>query len=148
MKTGFLSLNIPNKTATIIDSGNEPFSTTNLPQIARGVLGVLKNPVETANKYLMIRSMTTTQNEILAALEAETGAKFVVTHITGADAERIGDEKVAAGNHYRGFWDHVYQYQWADGAGHALKDEDCANELLGLKDEDLRESVKAVLAAI
>lgn len=148
MKTNFLSLDIASRTATIIDSGNELFSTTNLPQIARGVVGVLQKPTATANKYLMIRSMNTTQNAIVAALEAETGATFAVTNITAADSERIGDEKCAVGNYYRGFWDHVYQYQWADGAGHALKDEDCANELLGLKDEDLRESVRAVLAAM
>lgn len=148
MKTGFLAVDIPNRTATVIDSGNEPFSTTNLTQIARGVVGVLQDPAQTANQYLMIRSMTTTQNAILAALEAELGVKFDVQHITGADSERIGDEKVAAGQYYRGFWDHVYQYQWADGAGHALRDEDCANQLLGLEDEDVRQSVRDVLAAM
>ncbi|KAJ6466322.1 NmrA-like domain-containing protein [Mycena sanguinolenta] len=65
---------IPARRAKIYDSGNEPFTESTMPDIARAVAGVLENSEETANKYVLIRSVQTTQNEILAAaLEAQMG---------------------------------------------------------------------------
>lgn len=93
----------------------------------------------------MISSFTTTQNEILKVAEEQTSSKFEVTHITAAEAEKSADENLSSGQAYKAFWDYVRQYQFADGAGHALKDDESANALLGLQKGSLVESMKIVL---
>lgn len=146
MKASLLGIDLTAKKATIVDSGDERFSTTNLALIGQAVAGILKKPEETANKYLMISSFTTTQNEILKAAEDLTGVKFETKHITAADAEDSADNNLSTGKAYEAFWDYVRQYQFADGAGHALKEEESANALLGLKHGELVESMKDILA--
>jgi hypothetical protein len=94
----------------------------------------------------VISSFTTTQNEILRVTEALTGVKFETKHITAAEAEKSADDNLASGQAYNAFWDYVRQYQFADGAGHGLKDEASANELLGLEKGSLVDSMKRILA--
>lgn len=52
MKASLLGIDLTAKKATIVDSGNESFSTTNLALIGQAVTSILKKPDETANKYL------------------------------------------------------------------------------------------------
>lgn len=52
MKASLLGIDLSAKTANIVDSGDEPFSTTNLDLIGKAVVSILKNPEETANRYL------------------------------------------------------------------------------------------------
>lgn len=180
MKAGLLGIDLAAKKATIVDSGNETFSTTNLALIGQAVTSILKKPEETANKYLgkdfpqsvplatplttrktlslwrirwltwntVISSFTTTQNEILKVVEEQTGSKFETEHITAAEAEKSADENLSSGHAYNAFWDYVRQYQFADGAGHAVKEDDSANVLLGLPKDNLVESLKNVLISI
>ncbi len=129
---------------TIVGSGNERFSPTNLPQVARAVTSVLSNPEKTANKYLVISSFTTTQNEILGILEDETETKWTVKRVTNEEVERAGDNKKSHGD-FTYFVDYLKLYSFADGAGHELKDSDSANGLLGLGEEDLTATLKSAL---
>lgn len=94
----------------------------------------------------MISSFTTTQNEILRVAEELTGAKFETKCTTSAEAEKSGDGNLSSGQAYNAFWDYVRQYQFSDGAGHALKEDESANALLGLQKGDLMESMKSILA--
>ncbi|KAL1849177.1 hypothetical protein Daus18300_013334 [Diaporthe australafricana] len=148
MKAGLLGIDLAAKKATIVDSGNEAFSTTNLALIGQAVTSILKKPEETANKYLVISSFTTTQNEILKVVEEQTGSKFEIKNITAAEAEKSADDNLSSGQAYNAFWDYVRQYQFADGAGHALKEDDSANALLGLQKGNLVESMKNVLTGM
>ncbi len=139
-----LGVDLQNHTMTIIDSGNEPFSPTNLPLAAQAVVSVLQHPSDTANKYLTVSSFTTTQNEVLRSLESETGREWTVKHVSSAELERAGDEKKARGDF--SFLQYLQLYTFADGAGHALGDEESANELLGLGKEDLAKTLRAELS--
>jgi len=124
-------------TVSVVDSGNEKFSPTTLPQIARAVASILKQPEETANKYLTISSFTTTQNEIVQILQRREGDRaWAVEHISSTELERSGDEKVAKGDP-RSFIDYLKLYSFGDGGNRSLADTDSANELLGLTKEDL-----------
>jgi len=145
LKVGSLGISIPTKTATIWDSGNEPFSGTNLGTIGLAIASVLKHPEETANKYLQIASFVTTQNAVLAALEEETGTKWTVVKKSTADSQKLADEKLAKGD-YSAFGDYLKVVLFADGKGTSPKESEVANKELGLPKEDLRETVKAVLA--
>lgn len=144
LKVGSLGFALDTKRATIWDSGNEPFTGTNLPTIGLAVVAALKNP-EMAGRYLDIASFVTTQNEILAILEEETGAKWTVERKSTSESDKIGDDKFAKGD-YSAFSDYLKGHLWGDGRGQSAKKGKLANEELGLPAEDLRATVKAGLA--
>ncbi|KAF4630218.1 hypothetical protein G7Y89_g7926 [Cudoniella acicularis] len=144
-RAGILGIDIKNKTARIYDSGNEPYSASTLSFIGKSVVAILKKPAETANKYLTVASITATQREILKILEEETGSQFQTTTVKTSDLENIADEKVAKGDG-SAYVEYVIQWVFADGAGHAVKEN--AAKLLGLEEEDLREEIKKVLRGL
>ena len=143
IRSGRSFVDLKNHKGTIVDSGNEPYSTSTLGFIGQAVAAVLKKPDDTANKYLDIAGVVTTQNEVLRVAEKVTGAKFEISHVSGADLEKIGDEKLAR-HDYSAFGEYIQQFLFADGAGHALKPEKSANALLGLEGENLEDLIKSI----
>jgi hypothetical protein len=141
---GSFGLNIPSKTATIYDSGNEPFTATNLPTIGFAIASVLQHPAETANKYIDIASFRTSQNELLKIAEEETGTKWTVNRVSTEGITEAADAKLAKFD-YSAFSDYLKVYEFRDGEGQSPKDEELANGLLGLPREDVRESLKKAL---
>lgn len=63
---------------TIYDEGDEAFTGTTLEGIGQAVLGVMLRPKETANRFVKVRSICTTQNELLAAFRTVTGREWSV----------------------------------------------------------------------
>jgi hypothetical protein len=139
--------NLKEKTATVFDSGNEPFTATNLATIGKAIAAVLKHPEQTANKYIEVASFVTTQNEIVKNLEEGTGAKFTVEHQSAEETRKIADEKLAKGD-FSSFRDYLTVYLYADGKGQSPKESELANKEIGLQQDDLKESIKAVLAKL
>lgn len=139
-----MGFSIPNKSATIFDSGNEPFNGTNLSTIGLAIVSILKHPAETANRYLDIASFSTSQNEILGIFEEETGTKWTVTNVSTADSLKTGDEKLGKGDR-SAFGDYLKVHLFKDGEGKSTPESKLANKELGLPKEDLRATVKAVL---
>lgn len=133
-----------NHKARVVDSGDQPFSSSSVGFIGRAVAAVLQRPAQTANKYLNVAGLTTTQNEIVRVAEELTGSKFEVSRREGAELEKIAGEKLAK-HDYSAFTELLEQHLYADGPGHALEAKDSAHELLGLQLEDLRESVQKIL---
>ncbi|KAE8448040.1 hypothetical protein EG329_009963 [Mollisiaceae sp. DMI_Dod_QoI] len=142
LKTGFLGTSIPNHTSTIIDSGNEPYLTTTIPQISRAIVSVLQTPSATTNKYLTIASFVTTQNQILAAAETATGQKFDVRRVDADTWRKEGLEMFGKGD-FRGLGRLWGFFFWKDGEG-GVREGELANGLLGLPEEDLVEVIKTV----
>lgn len=144
LKVGSLGFSIPKNTAIIFDSGNEPFSGSNLSTIGLAIASILKHPEETANKYLDIASFITTQNEILGILEKESGTKWSVEHKKTEDSQKIADEKLAKGD-FSAFGDYLKVYLFSDGKGKSPTEKELANKSLGLPEDNLRETIKAAL---
>ncbi|KAK4154229.1 hypothetical protein C8A00DRAFT_32984 [Chaetomidium leptoderma] len=142
--SGLGVINLKDKTATVIDSGDEKWQASTLAQVGRAVAGILKHPDETANKYLATASFNLSQNELIQLVEELTGSKWPVTRVASADLQKAGEEKLAAGD-YRAFVDFLRAHNSADGAGNGLPEEESANKLIGLPYEDLRASVEAWL---
>ncbi|KAF4988125.1 hypothetical protein FGRMN_9955 [Fusarium graminum] len=140
-------VNVKDRKFRLVDSGNEPYSTSTLTFIGDAVAAILKKPEETANKYLNIAGVTTTQNEVLKIVEHITGDKFEVSRVSSADLEKVGDEKIANGD-FSAFGDYLEQFLFADGAGHSLVGDNNAIELLGLEEESLEEVIKSVVAEL
>jgi uncharacterized protein YbjT (DUF2867 family) len=84
LKVDFFDFDLKNHSVTVWDDGNNRFSATNLATIGRYVAAVLKHPEETANKYIFVHSFSTTQNEIIAALEKHSGKTWTKKHTTVA----------------------------------------------------------------
>ncbi|KAL2169451.1 hypothetical protein VTG60DRAFT_5995 [Thermothelomyces hinnuleus] len=134
-------VNLKDKTATVIDSGDEKWYASTLAQIGRVVAGILKNPDETANKYLSTASFNLSQNELIALVEELTGSKLSVTKVNSADLIRAGEEELTAGN-FGAFVDLLRAHNNADGAGNGLPEEQSDNGLVGVPYEDVRTSVE------
>ncbi|KAK4187481.1 hypothetical protein QBC35DRAFT_523541 [Podospora australis] len=135
-------INLADKTATVVDSGNEKFQVSNLRQVGKAVVGILKHPEETKNKYLSTSSFQLSQNELIKTVEEVTGQEFkVVKREKSEEIQKAGEEKLANGD-YRAFMDFLRVVNNADGAGNAVTEEESANRLIELPYEDLRETVE------
>ncbi|TVY79743.1 Pinoresinol reductase 1 [Fusarium oxysporum f. sp. cubense] len=145
LRNGFFGFDLKNKTCQIYDSGNEPFSGTNLAFIGKCVAAALAKPGATANKFLTIASFTITQNEVKKVIEEEIGSELTVTNVKTSDLEKIGQQKLA-NNDPTAFVEYLSQCVFADGAGQAVT-ENAAVTVLGLQEESLRETVRAAIAA-
>ncbi|KAH8658994.1 hypothetical protein BGZ61DRAFT_499871 [Ilyonectria robusta] len=129
---GFFGFDLKTQNCTLFDSGNEPFSGTNVAFIGKC--------------FLTVASFTTTQNEVLRVIEEETGSKFAITNVKTSHLEKIGEEK-AARNDPTAFVEFLLQYVFADGANQAVA-ENSAVTVLGLEEESLRTTIKAAIAAL
>jgi hypothetical protein len=76
-------------------------------------------------------------------LEEETGDKWTITNAKTDDSFKLAEEKLARGD-YSAFRDYLKPHLFKDGRGHA--NVPLANKELSLPREDLRATIKAVLA--
>ncbi|KAH8906427.1 NAD(P)-binding protein [Coniochaeta sp. PMI_546] len=139
-----VGIDFEQKTARVVDSGNEKFQASNVHFVGKAVASILKHPEQTANKYLSVASFNVSLNEIIKTIEELTGTTYTVNKVSSADLQKLGEEKLSKGD-YSAFGPLVTAWNYADGAGKGLTPETSANELLGLKEEDLKETVKAWL---
>lgn len=65
-----------------------------------------------------------------------------MTKVKTSDLEKLGDEMLAKGSP-SAFFQYALQWMFADGANHAVKDNDA--KWLGLEEDDLRVTIKEVL---
>lgn len=98
--------------AVIYDTGDAPFTGTTLAGVGQSVVGVLRRPDETANRFVRVLSLTTCQNELLRACEAVTagtgrkprGAHDNVRFSTSAALLESGRRKHREGGGADGTW--------------------------------------------
>lgn len=144
LSNGLVGISPHTGSATLIDSGNEPFPTSLRSHIGRAVSEILRHPDLTKNQYLSTASFNVSQNQLLQIVQELTGKKFEVTHANSKDIYQAGEEKLARGD-YSAFVDFLKVHFEADGAGNALKEEESANEKLGLQTEDVKAVVRGLL---
>jgi ABC-type transport system involved in cytochrome bd biosynthesis fused ATPase/permease subunit len=148
LRNGFLGFDVANRAATIWDGGDKSFTLTNEKQLAQAVASVLQHPRETANQYIYVASVETTQKEILAALEEVTAAKWTVTDTT-TDAEVSEAVKKLSAGDFSGAVALVRATSFGNTPGlraNYVKDEKLANDSLGLKLGSVKDTVKRVVS--
>jgi len=145
--TDFLGFELKANRALIYDFGDTRISATNIEATALALLGVLRDPAATANKYLYVASVTTSQNEILASLEKATEKTWEVTKASTAAAGLEGGAKLAKGD-FTGIRPVLHRLMYGGDAGGNFEEtpEGLANELLKLPKENLDDIIKDVLA--
>lgn len=119
--------------------------TTTRAQIGRAIASILQKPTETMNKYLLIKSWITTQNNVLESCQAATGLKWQIHHVTSQQRHKDGLELLETGD-FRGIGNMWNVWCHSDGKGHIFAEGDLANEMLGLPQEDMETVVKEVVA--
>ncbi|GKU02941.1 hypothetical protein FLAG1_06371 [Fusarium langsethiae] len=77
-----MGFDIKNHSAIIYDEGKEFFTGTTLQGIGQSVVGVLKNPAETANRTVKVLSIKTCQNDLLEAFQKKTGSQWEIQRRT------------------------------------------------------------------
>lgn len=150
-----MGFNIPERRATIYDAGTEEFTGTTLEGIGQSVVGVLRHAAETANRFVKVRSIQTSQNALLAAFQRKAAAEaagqkqekqWEVERSTALQVLEDGRKKHAAGT---GGWtlDFVVYQLFAPGEAHciAASREDADNLLLGVREETADEIVEKAL---
>ena len=141
----FAHIDLAARKAEVLDDGEKRFSVTNMAQIAIAVRRALEKGEETRNRFLLIQSFVTTQNEIVKALEKVTEAKWEVEKI---DSKNYMEEQIAKAQ--KGDHDAMYSVIWGICVTKSdwRQDKKFANELLGLEEEDLEESLRLALAKL
>lgn len=142
---GLLKFDVRGRKAYLLDGGNIKFSASTLPFIGSAVVKVLEKPQETENKLLYIHSLHVTQEEVLAALEKATGDKFERIEEDSEEELKKCRPKMLDGDHDAR--EEVVAI-WGVVAADWKKREEFANELLGLKEEDLDEVVQQVVKGL
>lgn len=92
--------------------------------------------------------MTATQNEILDALQRQTGRTWTVEHTTTKSQIEKAREKLAKGD-FTGMVSLVLASMWGQIPGsrsNYAEDETLANNLLGVPDGDVQRTVTRVLS--
>jgi hypothetical protein len=92
-----MGFDVSERSAIIYDAGTEYFSGTTLQGIGQAVVGVLKHPDETANRFLKVRSINTCQNELLEAFQSTTKSEWSVQRSTTKELLESGRKKRTEG---------------------------------------------------
>ncbi|KAL1847891.1 hypothetical protein Plec18167_004855 [Paecilomyces lecythidis] len=146
LKVGFLGYNIPEASATLFSAYKDvPFSTSTLEFIGRAIAQALSPSIapKTANQRLRVRSFTTTQTQILAALEKASGKKWTVQE-TDLDARVKDAQDKLAKSDFSGVGTLITGAVVDPKAGNNF-DYNPSNDLLELPTEDINAVVKSVL---
>ncbi|KAF2014362.1 NmrA-like family protein [Aaosphaeria arxii CBS 175.79] len=143
LQYGFLDFDLGSRKATIWDKGETYFTASTLAQVGLAVARVLQKPAETANRYVYISSVRTSQKEILGVLEKVTGQKWDVATVDTATKVRELQGKLNSG-------DYSVIYPLIAAAIVALPLGDLTksgldNDLLGLKQEQLEDVAQRVI---
>ncbi|KAG8158313.1 hypothetical protein KVR01_012074 [Diaporthe batatas] len=144
---GFGGWDLSARTATIYDGGDIPFEATTLDQVGRAIAQSLKNPELTGNQFVYVNSFTLTQNKVLKALESVTGERFTVSHSTVNELWQGGAAQLKEGNGM-GVLPMIAATVYGKGGGLAnySKNRGLWNEKIGLKQENLEEVLKSLVA--
>ncbi|KAJ0120227.1 hypothetical protein J7T55_001084 [Diaporthe amygdali] len=97
-KFPLMGFDVNQYSATIYDNGEENFTGTTLEGISQSVVGVLKHPEETQNRFVKVLSIRTCQNKLLQALQHATGEQWVVQKSTTRELMASGRKKLADGS--------------------------------------------------
>ena len=145
--SGLLGFDVRGRKVRLFDGGRGSWSASTLGLVAGSVVGVLRTEEEgTRNRLLYVQSVRTSQVDVLEMLEGLTGERWEREVVDSReyieqqrriyDGKREGDKAEARENI-------VMVAGLIDGDWTERKD--FANELLGLKEEDLNDVIRRAL---
>lgn len=142
---GVWGFSLSDRTATIFDTGEARFDSTTIPAMTRSVVSVLQKPADSANKYLLIRSFTVSQSEILAALEDITQSKWSVSYVNAENLRQEGWKMLAGGNPKEGIENIVRGALFQGKKDISVSQDVLANTQLGIQTTNLRDYLESMV---
>ena len=86
-------VDIKGKKMEIFDGGDVTYTATPLDFVARGIVGVLQRPAETANRAVRLHGTSMTQNKLLEIIQHFVGKEgWEISHASTVDREKQGYE--------------------------------------------------------
>ncbi|OTA64099.1 NAD(P)-binding protein [Hypoxylon sp. EC38] len=144
-----MGFDVQKRSVIIYDDGTEEFTGTTLEGIGQAVVGVLKHPEETANRFVKARSIQTCQNQLLDAFQRVSGQSWEVRCGSTKELLESGRKKHQAG---LGGWvlELVVYQLFAPGEARCIvaSKEESDAELLEMKDESPEDIAQKVLNAV
>jgi hypothetical protein len=150
-------IDIPNRTAKLLDKGTAKFNATNLPTAALSIARLLALPITSssgpslsdyANRLVYISSFRTSQREILDAVQRATKTSdkdWTITNRDGQEHMAEGAAKLAKGD-FMGLADNLYgAVMKGDMGGDYESERGVSNTALNLPEENLDDSVRGAL---
>ncbi|KAI8965457.1 NAD(P)-binding protein [Daldinia sp. FL1419] len=144
-----MGFDVQKRSAIIYDDGTEEFTGTTLEGIGQAVVGVLKHPKETANRFLKARSIQVNQSKLLDAFQKVTGQNWEVQHASAKDFLESGRKKYEAGD--KGWILELLVYQlYAPGDARCIiaSREDSDADLLEIREETPEEVARKVMSSL
>ncbi|KAK3684552.1 hypothetical protein LTR37_020155 [Vermiconidia calcicola] len=128
-------VDIKGKKMEIFDGGDVTYTATPLAFVARGIVGVLHHPTETANRVVRLHGTSMTQNKQLEIIQRFVGKEsWEISHASTEDREKEGYEILQKEpTNFVGWAIPFLQCSiWGKRFGGHFENND--NELLGLKE--------------
>ncbi|KAI4602378.1 hypothetical protein KJ359_009620 [Pestalotiopsis sp. 9143b] len=98
LQTGFLGFDLQGQKATVWDDGKYKFSGITRENVARAVVGVLKNPEATANRHVYVSSFEASLNDLVAAAEKAQDTRYSILHTSTSTEAEAARGALASGN--------------------------------------------------
>ncbi|KAF7532856.1 hypothetical protein G7054_g7593 [Neopestalotiopsis clavispora] len=98
LKTGFLGFDLQGQRATVWDDGKYKFSGITRENVARAVVGVLKNPDITANRHVYVSSFEASLNDLVATAEKIQDTRYSILHTSTETEAEAARNALASGN--------------------------------------------------
>lgn len=88
------------KKCLVKDGGNSLFSAATLPAIGQSIVGILTHLEETANRPVKIKSVDSTQRELISmAQKIDPSAEWDITYARTEDLEKEAHQRWIGGDH-------------------------------------------------
>jgi uncharacterized protein YbjT (DUF2867 family) len=144
---GMMGLDRAEGSVKLIDGGRARFTASTVGQIARALVAILKNPSEATNKLVFVESFTTSQAEVVAAIEKVTGEKYSVEPVSSQALREQAYKQLQAGDIQGGGTSLIMTLIFGEGSleDHTHVEGGLWNARLGLENENLEEVVKVAL---
>ncbi|KAM0421395.1 hypothetical protein ACHAPT_010749 [Fusarium lateritium] len=139
--------NIKEKKVTLYNGGDLPISVTRLATVAKGVVGVLKNPEVTKNRSVKIEDGKISFKAIAAIAKEAVPGEWTIDEKNTDALKEASDKALAAGTLDSWVW-FFYILQGGTNASYGPSFENIDNDLLGLarlSDEELQALVKELI---
>ncbi|KAK4694010.1 hypothetical protein P7C71_g3492, partial [Lecanoromycetidae sp. Uapishka_2] len=146
LNKGVAGFNIAARKATIYGAGTNLACWTPLPIVARAAVTMLENPEKILNRPIFISGVRdVTQNNIMAALEAELGVKFEVEHVNVKKIKEEAMKALGRGEPKLALRGLTLNSQFNEEDGFADFWDKVENETVGVEAVDVREAVREYL---
>ena len=144
LESGLLLMDIQKRKMIMIDGGEHMWSASTLERVGEAVVAVLKDEEQTKNKMLYVQSFCISQKQLLEVCEKVQGGKYEVEEVKSEEFIKSKKERTDKDPN-----DHDARENLVGVVGIIDGDwrnkDGFANNLLGLKDQDLEEAVRGVI---